>query len=301
MGPVVKAMEARGDLTVHRVDLETTVEAFPQHPDWLLLLGDRHELLLPAHWAIRSRVPIAHIHGGETTLGAFDDKIRNAVSQLADLHFTAAQPFTNKLILMGIKPETIHTVGAPGLDDLETDPACEFDEGFFLVTLHPETAGKIDNVGMGKALTDALDRFPERRIIITASNNDPGGERINRTLHDWVVASRYKRSFIGTLGRRRYLTAMKHAAVVIGNSSSGIIEAPAMGTPTVNIGRRQEGRPMATSIFSTDATADSIAFGIECSLRSNGIRANDDIPPPYGYGGASHKIAEKLASWPTSN
>ncbi len=197
---------------------------------------------------------------------------------------------------MGIKPETIHTVGAPGLDDLETDPVCEFGEGFFLVTLHPETAGATDNIQMARELCAALDRFPDRQVVITASNNDPGGAEIHEVIRLWRAEERNvdRARFVANLGRRRYLTAMKHAAVVIGNSSSGIIEAPALGTPTVNIGRRQFGRPLASSVVEAVAVSGSIEHSVRVALQRI---ACPDKMPPYGAGGASKKIAEVLASW----
>lgn len=291
LGPVVKAIEARG-LTVHIVDQESVCGLgwyVTPSPDCLLLLGDRHELLDACHWAIYRQIPIAHIHGGETTLGSFDDRVRNAVSQLATLHFTAAECFSDKLRSMKV-PGEIFTVGPPGLDDLETDEASEFGTGHFLVCLHPDTTRDREyNWRMAKETALALGRFAPRKIVLIEPNNDPGAKGVRAAFDEFLPMVQ---AF--TLPRRRYLTALKNASVCIGNSSSFVIEAPALGTPTVLVGDRQKGRPLAWSVFPCKPDADAI----EDAILQTTIQYRSDLPGPmpYGCGGASQKIAEILAA-----
>jgi UDP-hydrolysing UDP-N-acetyl-D-glucosamine 2-epimerase len=303
LGPVVKAIEARADLKYAIVDQFTwQPQATGERYDMLLVLGDRHELLIACHDAVYCQMPIAHIHGGETTLGSFDDRVRNAVSQLATLHFTAAECFSSKLRAMKV-PGEIFTVGPPGLDDIETDETSEFGSGFFLVCLHPDTTRDgIYNNAMRLALVTALERFPDRPVVVIDCNNDPHHEGIRAGLRAFADATlrSYPRApikFVHTLPRRRYLTALKHAAVCIGNSSSFVIEAPALGTPTVLVGDRQKGRPLAWTIQGTadSWTADDIVRGIRWAIANRHQVTQAALP--YGRGGASQKIAEILATW----
>lgn len=289
MGPVRAALQARTDVCVYDASEP------PTNADWFLVLGDRHELLPACHAALLHQVPIAHIHGGETTLGSFDDKVRNAVTQLASIHFTAAEPFTQKLVSMGVLRESIFTVGPPGLDDLQTDDLSEFGTGFLLVCLHPDTTRDADyNVDMATALCGALLRFRDKRIVIIRGNDDPAGKEIDIVMRE-LGSVHPGVAHIRTLDRRRYLTALKHAAVCIGNSSSFVIEAPALGTPTVLVGDRQKGRPLAMSITQAAVDAVDIAGQIEVCLAA---RLRPDLDhTPYGRGGASQKIAEILATW----
>ena len=263
--------------------------------DIALCLGDRHELLLFCHSALYAQIPIAHIHGGETTLGSFDDRVRNAVSQLADLHFTAAEPFSQKLRSMSV-PGRVLTAGPPGLDELEVSDRSEFGEGYFLVCLHPDTTRDEQyNEAMSSALKVALHRFPDKRAVIVGPNNDPGGREIAANLRECAESRAPRYDYFDSLDRRRYLTALKHASVCIGNSSSFVIEAPALGIPTVLVGDRQRGRPLARSVSEIEPSADRIAFEIGAIL--NSPRYADGQALPYGSGGASKKIAETLATW----
>lgn len=293
LGPVISEINKRDDLTYEIVNpLSLQLNHLRKDRfDWLLVLGDRHELLLACHSAIYAQIPIAHIHGGETTLGSFDDRVRNSVSQLATLHFTAAEPFSQRLRSMSVPGEVV-TVGPPGLDDLEVSDRSEFGEGYFLVCLHPETAGG-DNVALVEATCRALDKFPDCRVVILEGNSDPGYKPICNRLLAWKLANHARAFYYDSFDRPRYLTALKHASVCIGNSSSFVIEAPALGTPTVNVGHRQEGRPMAPSIITAHVSADGIANGIENRLRYGPFLGER----PYGSGGASKKIAEVLATW----
>lgn len=218
----------------------------------LLLLGDRFEALAAAQTALILRIPIAHIHGGEISEGAFDDAIRHAISKMATWHFPAAEPFRQRLIRMGTPPDRVFTTGAPGLDGLMDGPrpplAALGDIGlppgrpFALAIWHPATAADEDPVAGLTALLDALDARPDLAVLFTYPNADAGGRAIIATLDPWAQAPAPRAVSAPSLGHARYRAVLAHAALVIGNSSSGLIEAPAFGLPTVNIGDRQKGR-----------------------------------------------------------
>jgi len=283
-----------------------TAEAFAKlAPDIVVLQGDRYEMLGVASAALIAAIPIAHIHGGELTEGAIDDAMRHAVTKMASLHFVAAESYRQRVIQMGEDPARVFTVGAPGLDNLERLDLLDRDavektlnlpagRNYFLVTLHPATFS--DSVREAEALLDALDRFPNYGLIITGVNADPGRDRIAKLLSDYVAANAGRATLYQSLGRLRYLSAMRHAAAVIGNSSSGIIEAPALGVATVNVGDRQKGRLRAASILDCKGTADAIAAAIDRALTPKFRAGLKTMTLPYGAGGASKRIKDCLKS-----
>lgn len=247
--------------------------------DLLLVLGDRYETLAACGAATVAQVPIAHIHGGEATEGSFDDAIRNAITKLSHIHFVSCEAYEERLIRMGEAKERIWNVGAPGLDNLSDI----LKEGprerakHFVITYHPETLG--DSSGV-KALVDALAKFPDYQIYWTGVNNDPGHEKITATLNyslkvNWSVES--------------YLRHCRHAAAVIGNSSSFIIECPSLGVPTVNIGDRQKGRETSFGTINCKANAQDIESAIGGAIGFGNLGPN-----VHGGPGASSKIAELL-------
>ncbi len=243
-------------------------------PDVLLLLGDRFETLGAAYAATYARVPIAHIHGGESTWGAFDDQIRHAISKLACLHFVAADEHAAALGRMGER--NVHVVGAPGLDLLTDLPARE-PEDYLVVTYHPPTLAPEGGV---EAILEALDAFPDHRAIWTGVNNDPGSRGVKSALVGQDVRN---------LTDREYRLLCRNAAAVVGNSSSGLIEAPAMEVPTVNVGTRQAGRLRGPSVFDCAEEASDIARALDRALVYDGPYDN-----PYGKPGASQKIIDIL-------
>lgn len=273
-------------------------------PELLVVLGDRYEILAAAVAAMLLNIPIAHIHGGEVTAGAFDDAIRHAITKMACLHFVAAEPYRRRVIQMGENPDFVFNVGAPGLDLASIAPALTraelfaqlgiaHPERFLLVTLHPTTARPDADSANVAALLGALAEVKDRTIIFTGVNADPGYRAIDDAIRAFV-ASRPDQTYLFTsLGSERYWAALRLADAVVGNSSSGIAEAPAVGVPSINIGDRQQGRLRAASII--DCPADSAAI-LE-SLRSileGRFRTDPGIEPPYGRGGASEKIAGTL-------
>lgn len=248
--------------------------------DLVILLGDRHETLQAALDATVARKPIAHIHGGEITYGSFDNRLRYAITELSHIHFTATVSAARRLLKR--KLDDVYLVGAPGLDNLV--PYLETPRNpqkTFIVTYHPATLDPDDSV---LPLIDALREFPEYRVFWTGTNTDPGSDYIRETFQELAGYSEE------TWDLPDYLAAMRQAALVIGNSSSGIIEAPFMGVPSLDVGRRQEGREGGWSVYRAKNNAGEIIQGIEAALRHTG-----GFSSPYLGPGASRKIAETLA------
>lgn len=274
-------------------------------PDVVVVLGDRYEILAAAQAALVARIPLAHIHGGETTEGAIDEAIRHSVTKMAHLHFTAADPYRLRLIQLGEAPERVFNFGAIGLDHLvktqllkrtELESELNFSLGnpSFLVTYHPATLSGVAAEVPMRELLSALDNFPGARIIFTKSNSDTDGRIINSLIDDYVRSHPGRAVSFVSLGQRRYLSAVRHVDVVIGNSSSGLIEAPALGTPTVNIGARQRGRLLAESVINSDETASGITAAIHRALSDNFQNSLSGVSSPYGYGDVSRKVKEVL-------
>jgi UDP-N-acetylglucosamine 2-epimerase (non-hydrolysing)/GDP/UDP-N,N'-diacetylbacillosamine 2-epimerase (hydrolysing) len=274
-------------------------------PDILVILGDRYEVLAAAQAALVARIPVAHIHGGETTEGAIDESIRHAITKMSHLHFVAAEPYRARVIQLGEHPDTVFNVGALGIENInrlqllsrrELEQSIDFELGttFFLVTYHPATlASTAPHVAM-QSLLDALDHFPEVRIIFTKPNSDTDGRVLGRMIDEYACRNKNRIAVFTSLGQVRYLSALKLADAVIGNSSSGIIEAPACNTPTVNIGPRQSGRLKAKSIVDCLETTESIVEGINEVLSSafkGKLRQGASL---YGYGESAMRIIKHL-------
>ena len=275
-------------------------------PDILLVLGDRFEILAAAQAGMVARIPVAHVHGGEVTEGAIDDSIRHSITKMAHWHFAAAEPFRQRIIQMGEAPSRVFAVGAPGLDYLEhldvmSQSATEASlnvtlrEPPFLVTYHPATLGDRSPREAIDEVLRALDAFPEAQIIFTRANADTEGRVINQAIDAYVEARQDRTSVYTSLGQQRYLSLLHYVDVVIGNSSSGIIEAPSIPVATVNIGDRQKGRPRSSSVIDCAERAASIVDAI-AQARSPGFKKRvAEVLSPYGAGGASRKIVERLS------
>ncbi|MEX2450109.1 MAG: UDP-N-acetylglucosamine 2-epimerase [Rhodospirillales bacterium] len=246
-------------------------------PDIVVLLGDRYETLAAAMAAMLLGIPIAHIHGGEITKGAFDDQARHALTKLSHLHFTAAEPYAARLRQMGEAPERVFMVGAPGVEairrltlltraEIEENLGTNLGKPLFLVTYHPETLGGMNPVAAVDDLLNALAQWRDAEILFTGVNADPGNAAIRDAVTRFIrERGRGARAF-DSLGNHRYLSLMAIADAVIGNSSSGIIEAPSLGVPTVNIGDRQAGRLRAASVIDSGESAEEIVAAIERAL-----------------------------------
>jgi UDP-N-acetylglucosamine 2-epimerase (non-hydrolysing) len=274
-------------------------------PDVLVVLGDRYEILSAATAALILRIPIAHVHGGETTEGAIDESIRHAVTKMSHLHFAAAEDYRRRIVQLGEAPERVWTVGALGLDSIERLAPMDdaelgallggWDPGAapLLVTYHPATLGAADPAAAAAALLEALDAFPHHRVLVTEANADAGGRAVNAAVREWAMERGDRARVFTSLGQRGYLSAMRRAGAVVGNSSSGILEAPALGVPTVNAGDRQRGRLRSPSVIDVGEDAAAIRAGIERALAGTWTPAT-----PYGTPGASARIREVLLTHP---
>ncbi len=247
-------------------------------PDLVLILGDRYEMLAVAQTALLLGIPLGHIHGGERTEGAVDESIRHAITKMAHLHFTAAEEYRCRVIQMGEQPGQVYTVGALGLDSIKKIPllakaelakslSFTFRSLNFLVTYHPETLlTEKENQIAVEALLAALDEFPEAGVLFTGANADVGGARVNERLQQYTQAHPSRAAFHMSLGQQRYFSAVQYADMVLGNSSSGILEVPFFGKPTVNIGERQKGRLRVPSILDCQASKEKIIETIKKAL-----------------------------------
>lgn len=267
--------------------------------DMLVVLGDRYETIAVCLAAMNARIPIAHLHGGEITEGAVDDGIRHAITKLSYLHFPSTQAYAERIIQLGESPDRVFPVGAMGVENIKKVPLLSREEleasiGFSLedayavVTFHPVTLEDGSAESQFRALSDALDDF-DMRYIITKANADAGGRIINRMIdqyaqiHDNVYAA-------ASLGMRRYLSAVKYSTMVIGNSSSGIIEAPSFQVPTVNIGDRQRGRTAAASVIHCKADREEIRKAMEEAAVMKRRLEKEPVQNPYEMEGTSEKI-----------
>ncbi|MBP6060435.1 MAG: UDP-N-acetylglucosamine 2-epimerase (hydrolyzing) [Candidatus Pacebacteria bacterium] len=246
-------------------------------PNIVVLLGDRYEIFSAAVAAYSLKIPIAHIHGGEVTHGALDDGFRHTISKMAGLHFVSHESYRQRLIKMGENPEKIHTVGAIGLDNLDVSQY-ENNETFFkkypflknkdyfLLTLHASTRCDENIESQAKAVIQALDSFKNFHVLVTQSNIDPGGLYLNEQWNQW---SHQKDNihFVPILGDD-YLVAAAYASVVIGNSSSGILEAPYLNRPVLNLGNRQDGRVMPKGVYTEKFDSEAIQLSLEKILNT---------------------------------
>lgn len=247
-------------------------------PDLMLILGDRYEMLVAASAATIMGIPVAHFHGGEITEGAYDDALRHAITKLSYLHFTATEEYRQRVIQMGESPERVFCVGALGvenirnadvmpLDELEKDLNFKLGSEFLLVTFHPVTKEPGEITTQIESLLAALGQVTDvYNILFTLPNSDAGGGLIASMITDWVANHADKALAVKSLGQRRYFSALKHCAAVIGNSSSGLIEAPSFGVPTLNIGNRQKGRARGNTVIDCNTDTDSIASALHTVL-----------------------------------
>jgi UDP-hydrolysing UDP-N-acetyl-D-glucosamine 2-epimerase len=275
-------------------------------PDILVLLGDRYELLAAANAAVLAGVPIAHIHGGEITEGAIDEVIRHAITKLAHYHFPAAEIYADRIRQMGEASDRVWNVGAPAMDNIAAlipIPRSEL-EAFLgipirspslLITYHPVTLELDKGLATIHAMLDAVDAIAST-VIITGTNADPGANPIRKALQTFADGNPERVVLIESLGARRYLSLMHYVDVVVGNSSSGILEAPAVGVPTVDIGQRQQGRLRAPSVIHCVEEPAEIRRALEkaTSAAHRAIAAN--CVTPYGKPGASRRIVDVLES-----
>lgn len=280
-------------------------------PDALVVLGDRFETLAVVQAAHIMRIPIVHLHGGEITEGAFDDALRHAITKMSNWHFVAAEPYRKRVIQMGEESSTVFNAGAIGLDHLKRSPMMSLEElsanlkfnlrnTYMVVTYHPVTLLEESPVTSFKALLSALDQFPDYQIILTYPNADNGGRTIILLLEEYAQRQPERVLAIPSLGFKRYLSAISNASVVVGNSSSGIIEVPSFGIPTVNIGTRQLGRIAADSVLHCAPSTTEIAAALKKALTPEFAHVCKNTLNPYGQGNVSSIITKELESRPVS-
>lgn len=277
------------------------------NPDVVVLLGDRYEIFAAAGAALLLNIPVAHIHGGELTLGAVDDALRHAITKMASLHFVAAQDYARRVMQMGEPEDRVFNVGAPGIDQLRStafldaetlsrDLGLALFSPLLLVTYHPVTkrqSGEAEALG---ELLKALELFPDARVVVTGVNADAGNKEVSSRFERFAQIHEDRVSLHASLGQQRYLSVMRLAGAVVGNSSSGIIEAPALGVPTVNIGPRQDGRLKAYSVIDCQEKSGDILKAIAKALDPAFRASIAGQPLPYGHGGAAKLMKDVLKS-----
>lgn len=277
-------------------------------PDLVIILGDRFEIFAVAAAAALQNIPIAHIHGGETTEGAVDEFLRHSVTKMSYLHFTACEEYRNRVIQLGESPERVYNVGALGVENVMNLPEMSmkdlsesldfdlFDKEYSVVTLHSVTQEEGSSEKSLRELIKAMDEFPGMNYIITKANADAGGRLINQI---WEEEAKQHKNWlvVASLGAKRYLTALKGSKMMIGNSSSGILEAPALAIPTINIGNRQKGRMMAESIINCEPNKTSICEAMEKALSRAFKEEISSMKAPFGDGNTSEKIMKIIKQW----
>jgi len=279
-------------------------------PDGLLLVGDRFETAAAALAATVCRIPIAHLHGGEQTLGAFDDALRHATTKLAHLHLVSHEEHARRVIGLGEDPASVHVVGAPGLDgafrdDLLDRPALAADLGIELrspvviVTVHPTTLDA-DPAAAAGAVAAAMARLTATWIV-TLPNVDPGSDRVRQAMTTAMADGQMRGVVVEALGARRYWSLLRVADVMLGNSSSGLVEAPAVALPVVNVGERQAGRRRWSNVVDVPADAGAVVAGVGRALDPTFRAAVAADVPPLADGRAGQRVADIIAGWRPSH
>jgi len=261
-------------------------------PDLLLVVGDRYEILAAVTAALFYRIPVVHLHGGEITEGAYDDAIRHAITKMSHLHFTATEVYRNRVIQLGEEPARVFNAGAIGLDnikylqlmqksELEKSLDFNFGEKSVLVTFHPVTLENNTGEEQTHNLLQALESMASLQILITLPNSDTNGRIIMQLINRFVDKNKNRSRAFASLGQIRYLSALQFVDAVVGNSSSGIIEAPSFGIPTLNIGERQHGRIKAESIIDCEPTVIDIRKKLTHVLSAEFRKKCKNIKNPY--------------------
>jgi len=271
-------------------------------PDVVLVLGDRFETHAAATTAMLMNIPIAHIHGGEITEGAMDEKIRHSITKMSSLHFTSTDEYRNRVIQMGEPSNMVFSVGAPGIDnivsmnllsksELEEKLEWKLHGTTALFTYHSETLSMTDTRKEIKRILEIIDNS-SINVLFTYANSDDGGRVVNNEIQEFVSKDKERYLVVKSLGQLKYLSAMKHLDFVIGNTSSGIIEAASFQKPVINIGSRQKGRLQSANVI--NSTIEKLEDSIFQAVSDSFIEHCNDVVNIYGEGGASHHIVTSL-------
>lgn len=278
-------------------------------PDLIVVLGDRYEILAAVEAALIKQIPVAHLHGGELTFGAYDDAIRHSITKMSHLHFTSTEEYRKRVIQLGEQPERVFYVGALGVenikrvplmskDEIEHDLQFEITDQTVLVTYHPVTLSGSNPSDDINALFEALDEQPELRVIFTMPNSDTGGQVIAEAIENYAAQHVDRVRAYKSLGMRRYLSVMKYCAAVVGNSSSGILETPSFHIPTLNIGSRQDGRLAAKSVYNCGTSKDAISAGLTHILSQEFRAQAAKAANPYEKEGTAQAIFDVISTYP---
>lgn len=274
-------------------------------PDMIVILGDRYEIFSAVSAAYVANIPIAHLHGGETTEGAIDEAFRHSITKMSQLHFTSTEEYRRRVIQLGENPLRVFNVGAIGIEniktlnllskeELESSINFKLDKKIALVTFHPVTLENNTSENQFRNLVEVLEESKDLKVIFTKANSDADGKIINKMIDEYVDKNSEKSIAFTSMGQLKYLSAMKYVDVVVGNSSSGIIEASSFGVPTVNIGDRQKGRIQAESIINCEPIKEKIYQALIHVLTLEFREKIKDIKNPYGNGEVSWKILTKI-------
>ena len=273
-------------------------------PDLIVVLGDRFEIFAAVAAALVARIPVAHLHGGETTEGSFDEAIRHSITKMSHLHFVAAEEYRQRVIQLGEQPERVFLVGGLGIDnikrlrlldraELEDSLGFKLGQKNLLITFHPVTLETATAADQMAELLVALDELMDTQLIFTMPNADTDGRVMIRMVEQFVAQHANARAYT-SLGQLRYLSCITHVDGVVGNSSSGLAEVPSFRKGTINIGERQRGRLQAASVINCEPTRQSIAAALE-KLYDTDFQANlCQVLNPYGEGGASEQVVETI-------
>ncbi|MCR2048345.1 UDP-N-acetylglucosamine 2-epimerase [Acetatifactor muris] len=276
-------------------------------PDALMVLGDRYETLAVCCAAMNARIPIFHLHGGETTEGAIDEAIRHSITKMSYLHFTSTEGYRKRVIQMGEAPDRVFNIGAMGVEnalnipcmsvvELEESIGFALGERYAVGTFHPVTLEKATAGRQMEELLAAVDQHKDIRYLFTGANSDTDGRNINQMLKDYAKCND-NFCFVDSLGIKRYLSALKNSLFVIGNSSSGLVEAPSFKIPTINIGDRQRGRISGETVIHCKPERDAIGEAIHKAMDGSFREAIKKAGNPYGDGHTSEKIVEIIKDY----
>ncbi|GEP89449.1 GDP/UDP-N,N'-diacetylbacillosamine 2-epimerase (hydrolysing) [Chitinophaga terrae (ex Kim and Jung 2007)] len=281
-------------------------EAFSElKPDIILVLGDRFEIFAAVTAAMVSRIPVAHCHGGEATEGVIDEPIRHSITKMSHLHFTATESFRKRVIQLGEQPDRVLNVGGLGIENINklhllSRPEFEQSINFklkrrnILITFHPVTLEFSTAQQQFQNLLEVLDQQEDTALIFTKANADTEGRIINQMIDAYAAKNSDKAVAFTSLGQLRYLSALQHVDLVIGNSSSGLVEAPSFKKATINIGDRQKGRIMAESVIACDSSISAIKAAITLAISEEFQNKLKTVENPYGKGNSSVEIVASL-------
>ena len=281
-------------------------------PDLIVVLGDRFEILAAVSAALFFKIPVAHLHGGEITEGAYDDSIRHAITKMSHLHFTSTEAYRQRVIQLGEQPDRVFYVGAIGVENIKRVPLMsqaeledsirfKLGEKSLLVTYHPVTLENHTAADQCRNLLEALDEFPDYKSVFTLPNSDTDGRVIIRLINEYVSLRPERCMAIPSLGLQRYLSALKCVSAVVGNSSSGIIEVPSFGIPTLDIGNRQKGRIAAESVVHCGNDSRSIIEGMQQVLSDVFRKQVKHVLNPYEKRDTTKNIYKIISTYPLEN